>query len=107
MTHQNQAQAKTSSNALLMTQNGLPSDCQGWIQDFPKGGGGGGGGLTVMRGGMAMARSRVHGSFCHVCLTFVAKLYFCGILHLFIAARFLLACVFGELASYLILMRYK
>ena len=31
------------------------------------GGGGGGGGLTVMRGGMAMARRRVHGSFCHVC----------------------------------------
>ena len=63
------------------------------IQDFPKGGGGGGG-LMVMHGCMAMAR----GSFCHVCLTFVAKLYdFCGILHLFIAARFLLACVFGEL----------
>ena len=43
---------------------------------FSQGGGGGGGGLTVVRGGMAMARRRVHGSFCHVCLIFV---YFCSI----------------------------
>ena len=41
-------------------------------------GGGGGGGLMVMRGRMAMARGREHGT---------------------LAARFLLACVFGELAS--------
>ena len=58
------------------------------------------GGLAVMHGCMAMAWQgggceREHGSFCHVCLMFVANLYFCTF---FIAARFLLACEFGVLA---------
>ena len=58
------------------------------------------GGLTVMRGCMAVARGRVPGT---CVLTFVAKFIFLWHLHLFIAARFLLACVFRELV---ILMRY-
>ena len=58
---------------------------------------------------MATTKGREHGSFCHVGLNIH------GILHVFMAARFLLACVYGGggggggggLASYLILMRYK
>ena len=65
------------------------------------------GGLTVMRGRMAMARGRVQERAQKLLPCVLNICIFCGILHLFIAARFLLACVFGELASYLILMHYK
>ena len=58
---------------------------------------GGEGGLTAMHGRNAVARGGCHGSFCHVCLTFVADII---IFAPFIAARFLLVCVFRELAMF-------
>ena len=46
---------------------------------------------------MAVAAERVPLKLLPLCLMFVAKFIFLWHLHLFIAARFLLACVFREL----------
>ena len=64
--------------------------------------GGGGGGASGNAWHMAVAAGRVPLKLFHVCLMFVPKFIFLWHLHLFIDARFLLACVFRELV---ILMR--
>ena len=68
------------------------SQVQGWIHNFRRGGGEANGNAWPHD----LARGRVRESAWNVCSTFV---YFCGIVHLFIAATFLLACVFRELVS--------
>ena len=68
------------------------------------GGGGGGGGANGNAWRMAVAAGRVPLKLLPYVLMFVAKFIFLWHLHLFIAARFLLACVFRELV---ILMRYE
>ena len=55
-----------------------------------------GGRQTVMCGRMAVARGRVPWKLLPCVLMFVAKFKYLWHLHLFIAARFLLACVFRE-----------
>ena len=77
-----------------------------WIQEFPKGGGGGGGGgvngnAWPQQGGCKRVL---------VCLNVCSyhMKVFCGILHLFIAARFFASlCIQRPSYSYLILMRCK
>ena len=71
---------------------------------FSEGGEGGGANSNAWRMIVHVAAGRVPLKHYHVCLMFVAKFIFLWHLQLFLAARFLLACVFRELE---ILMCYE